>query len=139
MEVTNPTLVRLEDQISWYDSKSSSNQRWYRRAKLLEILTAAAIPFLAVYVRPAITGAAGALVVVLEAVQHLYQFQQNWTSYRATCESLKHEKYLWLAGAGPYQNIENPNVVLADRVESIISQEHSKWIAGNTKGYEDKE
>lgn len=139
IERANPTLDRLEDQISWYDRKSSVNQRWYRRTKLLEIVTGAAIPFLAVYAKPAVTGAMGALIVVLEAVQHLYQFQQNWTSYRSTCEGLKHEKYLWLGEAGPYGNADNANALLADRVESIISQEHSKWIAGQSKGKEQKE
>ena len=132
-------MERLEDQIAWYDRKSSSNQSWYRRAKLLEIVTGASIPFFALYARPVVTGALGALIVVLEAVQHMYQFQQNWTSYRATCEGLKHEKYLWLGKAGPYLNIANPNALLADRVESIISQEHSKWIAGQSKGREEKE
>jgi hypothetical protein len=69
-------------------------------------------------------------VVVFEELQHLFQFQHNWISYRSTCE---HEKYLWLAKAGPFADIENPDVILADRVESLISQEHAKWITGQEK------
>jgi len=40
-------------------------------------------------------------VVVFEGFQQLYQLQQNWVGYRATAESLKHEKYLCVARAGP--------------------------------------
>jgi hypothetical protein len=45
-------------------------------------------------------------VLIVEAVQQLNQNQLNWIAYRSTCQSLKHEKYLYLAGAGPYGNAE---------------------------------
>ena len=56
---------------------------------------------------PAIPAALGALIVVLEGVQQLNQYQQNWSAYRSTCEALKHEKYLFLAHAGPYAGSED--------------------------------
>jgi len=70
-------------------------------------------------------------VVVLESVQGLYQFQQNWTSHRSTAEGLKHERFLWLARAGPYKDPENPGdeAIFADRVEAPISIEHAKWVS----------
>jgi len=37
---------RLNDQISWYDGKSVTNQRWFRRLRFAEIVFAATIPFL---------------------------------------------------------------------------------------------
>jgi hypothetical protein len=40
----DPTWERLEDQIGWYDRKSSDNQRRYKRLKLLELAVAAALP-----------------------------------------------------------------------------------------------
>src|SRR5262245_3999083 len=134
MEAANHTLARAEDQIEWYSRRSKSNQRWFRHLKIAEIVLAALIPFLAgMKADPAITGTAGVLIVVLEGLQQLFQFQNNWITYRSTCESLKHEKYLWLAKAGPYLGVDNPGAVFADRVESLISQEHAKWIAGQVK------
>ena len=134
MTPENPTTKRLEKQIDWYDRKSNLNQRFFHWVKIIEIVVAAFIPFLSGINSPAIlTGSAGVLIVVLEELQHLFQFQHNWISYRSTCENLKHEKYLWLAKSGAYANVENPDVVLADRVESLISQEHAKWIAGQEK------
>jgi hypothetical protein len=42
---------------------------------------------------------------------------------------LKHEKYLFLGQAGPYSKAENPTQVLAERVESLASQDHAKWVS----------
>ena len=40
---------RLDDQIKWYDKKSSANQAAYKRLRLIEIIAAATIPLLAGY------------------------------------------------------------------------------------------
>ncbi len=45
MAVANPAFERLEDQLSWYDTKSMENQKWYKRLKIAEIVAAAIIPF----------------------------------------------------------------------------------------------
>lgn len=128
----DPIMERLEDQIAWYDRKSIANQRTYKRIKVIEICAAAMIPFLAGLRRPEIpmvTGGLGVLVTVLEGLLHLNQYQQNWTGYRSTCEALKHEKYTYLAKASPYASVPDPHALLAERVESLISQEHAKWAS----------
>jgi hypothetical protein len=126
----DPIIERLEDQINWYDRKSRSNMRWYKRLKISEIASAAVIPFLAASNIPHAvfaTGILGVLVTLFEGTLQLNQYHENWIRYRSTCESLKHEKYIYLASAGPYPNVENPRALLAERVESLISQEHAKW------------
>jgi len=35
---------RINDQIGWYDRKSTTNQRWFKRLRFAEIVAAAAIP-----------------------------------------------------------------------------------------------
>jgi uncharacterized protein DUF4231 len=67
---------------------------------------------------------------VCEGLQQLNQYQANWISYRSTSEALKHEKFLFLATAGPYAVALDPRVLLAERVESLVSQEHAKWASG---------
>ena len=123
----SPAEARLEDQIAWYDAKSQHNQRWFKLLKVCQIITAAAIPVAAGASAPAwLVGGAGALIVVLEGLQQLQQYQQNWITYRSTCERLKHEKFLFAARAGPYASSE-PEALLAERVESLVSQEHAAW------------
>lgn len=125
------TLERLEDQIRWYDRKSADNQRRYKALKALQLLAAAAIPVVAtIDLHAAVAAALGALVVVVEGFVQLNQYQQNYISYRSTCEALKHEKYLFLAHAGPYAGASDGGVpLLADRIEGLISQEHAKWVS----------
>src|SRR5215469_15182938 len=125
----DPTWDRLEDQLSWYDRKSIDNQRLYKWLKLLEIAVAASLPVVAAVHSPVwVTGGLAALIVVLEGIQHLYQYQQNWITYRSTAEALKHERYLYLAKAGPYAEGDQHRQ-LAERLEGLISQEHAKWTA----------
>jgi Protein of unknown function (DUF4231) len=90
----DPTWDRLKDQIDWYDRKSGDNQRLYRWLKLLEIAVAASLAVVAAVHSPVwVTGGLAAAIVVLEAVQHLYQYQERWITYRSTAEALKHEQY----------------------------------------------
>lgn len=123
------TLARLEDQITWYDNKSSTNQLWYKSLKIIEIVAAALVPLAAGFALNAyLTGSLGVVIVVTEGLLQLNQHHHNWITYRSTCEALKHEKFLHLAQSGPYSGPERHRV-LADRVESLVSREHTKWVS----------
>ncbi|WP_221056811.1 DUF4231 domain-containing protein [Methanoculleus chikugoensis] len=123
-------MERLEAQIQWYSRKSQHSQKWYKRLKIMAIIAAAAIPvFAAISVPASLIGGLGALIVILEGIQGMNQYQHNWITYRSTAEALKHEKYLFLGNAGPYQDTAKPLPLLADRVEALISREHAQWIA----------
>lgn len=121
---------RLEDQISWYDRKSIYNQRLFKALKVAQIVVAALVPVMAAGdATRTLLGALGAVVLILEGVQQLFQYQQNWLTYRSTCEALKHEKYLVLSAAGPYAHALRPQALLGERIEGLVSQEHAKWTA----------
>jgi hypothetical protein len=122
-----PAWDRLEDQLGWYDRKSVIAQQAYKRVKLSQLIVGAAVPVIAALQVPAsVTATLAALVVVAEGAQQLYQWQTNWVLYRSTAEALKHEKYLYLAAAGPYGG-DDRHLVLAERLEGLVSQEHAKW------------
>jgi hypothetical protein len=126
----DPIIDRLEDQIKWYDRKSRSAQHIYKRVKVVEIFAAAMIPLLAGLSFPhdkLVTAGLGVLITVLEGILHLNQYQQLWSTYRSTCEALKHEKYVYLGKAGPYSGAADPHALLTERVESCVSQEHAQW------------
>ena len=122
---------RLDDQIKWYDKKSSANQAAYKRLRLIEIIAAASIPLLAGYTQKSeyvgITiGVIGLIVAVLAGIVSLYRFQENWNEYRAVAESLKQEKYLYVARAEPY-NGDQPFELLVQRVEALLKSETTGW------------
>lgn len=121
---------RLEDQIGWYDRRSVRSQRRFKGLKIVEITSAALIPFAAGFgLNALITASLGVVIVVAEGLQQLNQYHHNWITYRSTCEALKHEKHLYLANAGLYASADDPRTLLAERVEQLVSQEHTKWIA----------
>ena len=100
--------------------------------KGITIASAAMIPVLTTAPIPEgthIAAGLGVLIAVLEGLQQMNQYRSNWTAFRSTSESLKHEKYLYLAKAGPYLSAQNPQGMLAERIESLISQEGSKWLS----------
>lgn len=134
MGFSDTTMERLDRQIEWYDKRSLYNQRVFKGLKIAEIVAGALVPLAAgLSVRPLVTGGLGVLIVILEGLQQVSQYYHNWITYRSTCESLKHEKYLYLAKAGPYADAADAHALLAERIESLISQEHAKWIAGRER------
>ena len=141
IEMSQPdhAMERLEDQIKWYDKKSGYNQKMFKGLKTMTIVISLLIPLFAAYAAykgnidgkliALIAGILGALIALLEAVQQLNQYHHNWITYRSTAEALKHEKYLYLSHAGPYASATNAKALLAERVESSVSQEHAKWAS----------
>jgi hypothetical protein len=136
---SGPTMQRLEEQIEWYDKHGIMNRLMFLTQKTIVIVAAALIPFLSGLKLPGewlgigvtqwITGSLGVLIAILESLQQLHQYHANWIGYRSTCEALRHEKFLFLAKAGPYAAATDPRALLAESVESLVSQENAKWTA----------
>ncbi len=124
--------TRVDGQIDYYDKKSQYHQKWYKGLRIVEIVAAASIPFLVGYITDTeplfrtVVGLLGLSIAVITAVVSLCQFHENWVEYRTTCESLKHEKFLFLTRTEPY-NVDTPFPLLVQRVESMISKENTTW------------
>lgn len=126
---------RVDDQILWYDQKSLSSQRKYKTLKSFEILAASFIPVIAGFGKgympvEMVIAILGALVAIAAAMISSNQYNENWIKYRTTCESLKHEKFLFLTQTHPY-NIENTFCLFVSRVEDLISRENTIWLQSN--------
>ena len=97
---------RVEDQIEYYDRKSSINKNWFNVFQIITLVASVSVPVLSIFtsamwarVMVAILGAATALTT---GIVSLYRFRELWIEYRTTAESLKHEKYMFLTKTGPY-------------------------------------
>ena len=128
---------RLNDQIAWYDRRSITNKRWFKRLRFAEIVAAATIPFLSGFagnsfpVKIAI-GALGVFVTVVASLLGLLQLQVHWIEYRATAESLRKEKFLFLTQTDPYDK-DNAFHLLVQRVEALLSKENTEWAQSMMK------
>jgi len=125
--------IRLQDQIHWYDNKSKHCQRLYKGLKFLQVILAVGIPIVS-HIDASqwkwIVSISGALIAVVETVEHMNQYSVLWVMYRSTAERLKHEKFLFLSAAGPYRDLDETQriVTLAERVEEHVSTEHANWF-----------
>ena len=82
---------RLEDQLAWYSQKSQQNQNCFKLLRLVEIVSAALIPFIAgmgdkILYNAWIVGGLGVLIAVAAATSSLFKFHENWIQYRTTVE-----------------------------------------------------
>ena len=128
MDDESHTLERLENQIDYHSKASRRNRRFHKWLKGAELLSAVAITYTAwVTSMSVLTGGLGLVVIALESLQQLNQYQENWIRHRDTCEKLKRERHLFRAKAGPYKSSDHLHGLLAERLEEIIAGERSDW------------
>ena len=126
--------TRVLDQIKWYDKKSKINKTYFQTLKISEIILSLFIPFASAYINSdsspvkIIVGALGIIVAALAGIITLVKFQENWIEYRTVAESLKLEKFLFLAKAGPYKDATDSFPFFVERFESLISTSTKKWV-----------
>ncbi|MFC0559663.1 DUF4231 domain-containing protein [Halalkalibacter alkalisediminis] len=139
MDITEEEYIqiRLEDQINWYDNKSISAQKLYKRLKGIVIILSASIPLFVSFVPDfkflvIVVSIIGVAITGIEAWLGLSKYHENWIEYRSICETLRQEKYMYLTKTGVYDT-ENSFKSLVERVESIISKENVNWANLNNR------
>src|SRR5207237_7632201 len=96
-----------------------------------EIVDAATIPFLSgvasnsLPIKIAI-GTLGVVIAVIASLLGLLQLQEHWIEYRATAESLRKEKFLFLTQTDPYDK-DDAFHLLVQRVEALLTKENADW------------
>jgi hypothetical protein len=133
-----PLWERLNDEIAWYDRKASKAQQSYKAAKITIIVLALALPVIAEYgeipgfhdSRALLVAIAAGGILLLEGLQQVNKWQENWILYRSTCENLRNERHLFFEKAGPYANLKPHEAqrLLAERMGTMTTAEHAKWI-----------
>ena len=121
---------RVEDQLNWYSRRSADNKRWYYRLQLITLLSAVSVPVLAlssgdIRVR-FLVAIMGAVAALSAGIISLYQLRDQWLDYRATAESIKLEKYLFLTRTEPYET-DKAFTLFVKRIEAIIISENQSW------------
>ena len=125
---------RLEDQINWYDKNAIKYKKYHNMTEITTILMSTSIPFLAGFIGInrdlliLVFSILGFAITLLTSISSFLKFHEKWQEYRTTAETLKHEKFLFEYSSGVYKDIENPEQLLVERVESLISSENSNWV-----------
>ena len=120
---------RADEQINWMEGKSKDNQQRYKFFKVVEIVLAASIPLIVSYPSLAVaTGIIGVIIVVLNGMQQLYKYHENWLTYRTTIEALKREKFLFQSQSDPYNDEATAFNRFVQNFEAILANENKKWV-----------
>ena len=135
MEMTPGEYIqdRVEQQINWYDRKSTSNKKWFYFLQIIVLVMSVAVTvvsilsivFESIWIRLGI-GTLGAIATIATGIISICQFRKNWIEYRTTAESLKCEKYMFKTKTGFYAE-NDPFPVFVERIEALISKEHKDW------------
>ncbi len=132
---------RYEDEISWYDIRSSKNKRYYQCFQWAAIIISASLPAKVVLMPDGlklITVVFSVLLAIATGALKTFRFEENWINYRTIAETLKKEKHYYDAGTLEYATAEDRERLFVERVEALISRENTLWMAIHTKK-EDKE
>lgn len=126
---------RYLDQIKWYSIRASKNKNSYVFFQWGVIVLSAVIPVLIVVLNNLtwLTVLLSIFLAIGTAALKTFKFQENWMNYRMISETLKKEKYFYDADLDDYANAKDKKSVFVERVESLISKEHSFWITTHMK------
>ena len=145
MEYQQYITDRFDPQRKYYSENSTKYQRNYKVIRIIQIILAASLPFAIAYITADTvwlkigTGLIGVAIAVLQGIQTLYKWQEKGIEYRKASESMKHEKWLFQAQSGVYDQNATPLRTFVERVEGIIGEENKSWVAFNNVNVVNKE
>lgn len=131
-------INRVLIQIDWYDKKSVSKQRMYKRLSIVSIILNGLIPIAVllsdygIWVKlliAALSSAAG----ILNSVIVLGNYKDLWIQYRSNCEMLKSTLHHFFMRSGDFAKLSNDPLdlqrELANSCEGFMAREFQTWIS----------
>jgi hypothetical protein len=125
---------RYLTQIAWYDRRAGTNKIFYTIFQWFVIVISSIIPVLVVTLKGDlkwVTAVLGIFLAIGTSGLKSFKFQENWINYRTIAETLKKEKYFYIAGLEGYGDSSDREALFVERVESLISRENSLWISSH--------
>ena len=128
---------RVEQYVAWYDAKAVGAKASYLQNRAASVVGGALVPVLVNISLPYIsylTTALSLVVVVLVSLESVYHYREQWKNYRSTEQYLNREKFLYLAGEGPYKKMEQRDafILFVERVEAAIESENASTLNAMT-------
>ncbi len=127
---------RYNKEVAWYDRKAIWNHRAYRICMWSVIFLAAITPILIVIsdgIFKWVAVGVAVLVAVLNGALRAFKYHENWIGYRTTCETLRKEIHFYEASIQGYDAVADKEALFVERVESLISREHTLWVTTHEK------
>jgi hypothetical protein len=118
----------LTVQFGWYEKAATVSRLAYQILKMTALAAGAAVTVLAAISAPAaLTASVAGAIVVMEGAQQMFQFHQNWISYRDTAEALRRQAFLYVSDAGPFDDPATRRGRLAAILNDVTMKESATW------------
>lgn len=118
---------RYKVEVAYYD-KSAIKNKWLNYSlQIPTIIMAAIVPIVAALELILITVILSATMAILIGIVNFGKFEEKWHNYRSTCEALRKELYFYDAKISDYKEAKDQEFFV-EKIESIISSEHAKWL-----------
>ncbi len=144
--VDNYIKNRVDQYISWYDSKAVKMKSYYMNLRIVSAVSAVLIPIinninieLSVCVihisSSALVTVLGALVAILIALEGVLRHREQWKNYRTTEQYLQTQKQLFVHKVGDYLKIDEAAAfkLFVNRIERAIAEENAITLNVLTK------
>jgi hypothetical protein len=133
LPMDNPVRQRLDSQIVFYEWGAKSARRRYLWVRFGQSIAALSIPVSQVFGTG--LGAkiaaifAGGFIILLQTMEGVWRDQENYTKWRLAAEDLKHHRFMFSIGAGPYAHLaaEDAIALFGMNAEQVIGAEHQQW------------
>ena len=135
-DICNFIKDRYEDQRDWYEKKASEKKKLHDITRVIIIIIAPLVPFSILIDDPTVkifSIMTSMIVVICTSLINTFKFQEDWLNYRTTAEMMKKEYFLYYTGVGDYRDNDDKDGLFIRRIESMISQEHTKWFKYKNK------
>ena len=126
---------RVNDAIAWYDKSADKQKKLYLRMRATTVIGGALVPVLVNIKVPFVdisilTTIISLIVVLLVSLESVYHFREQWTNYRSTEQSLRHEYFLFTTKGGAYAAKDKALAYqhFVERVEELISSENASTL-----------
>lgn len=134
MSIEDYLSQRWQSQYEYHRKSAARNKRAFQTLRLVEIVLAAAIPFVNNIDSENLNESWWDLFVSFQAISitiiagimMLYKFHENWIDSRVITEQLKAEKVLFETQSGPYDR-EDAERRFIERIERILGNEVRDW------------
>lgn len=135
-DICNFIKDRYEDQRDWYEKKASKKKKLHDITRVIIIIIAPLVPISILIDDPTLkifSIMTSIIVVICTSLINTFKFQEDWLNYRTTAEMMKKEYFLYCTGVGDYRDNDDKDGLFIRRIESMISQEHTKWFKYKNK------
>jgi hypothetical protein len=142
----------LAGQRRWYSDKATKYKSWHGRLGFVVLAAGAGTSLIQVVGQSApasysrwiaiVTAGLGVLVILAKGADQIWHFGEHWISYRRASEEMKHERRVYVNGAGEYAAIADEEAafrLFVDQIEEIVATEQRAfWKRASEKPVEEE-